>query len=519
MDIDARVDIDIIDHEERYIKTVSLEKYQNKTFGCLFDIKGYNSTLYADKDRKVKTFSFCIFVNDSFISSYMYWYNNFESLDISDEKTKKHVEILKNWLNKYFYLQLEKIEDFLYSWQYSSDEAWKNYNVIHLIDDFIWELQAFDNKMNPVGKTFGELYLENTLQLKGYIPIAVKSKNSNIYKNVDQIEKSRFVDYFGSLIRFCPFVWDFLDEVHIRDAHSTMPNTKNNLDYDWLKKWKTTDKKFMMYTAQSYNPSHAANVKVPYAAIWGARKLQDNECISFDIWEKYIEYKGEKDNHSYYKSFTYGVDERRLLFFLQKHMYNITFFIPITHFCYLLTGYNRLRASDKQIVEELKPADKKESKKDHYSADNLLKAKIQTGGINMSRSTLSTPKTYFSEVKCAIKYLLEFMKNKYKVKYITVDLFFDTLKKIKEYEDGSPENMFIKKFAKMIPDSNRIWDYLFLDGIQKKRNMDKYINDSISIVEPDTVFSAACDINSFIFDSHRYDVDDEIEGIESKLKY
>ena len=131
--------------------------------------------------------------------------------------------------------------------------------------------------------------------------------------------------YYGSIIRYRTLQDTRFDIVHIRDPHSTLPNT-NMYDINWINHWIYINKQFLMYTSPVYNPDHSnayrqkiksverndnryKKRRIPFAATLSFRRIED---IGQRLWAML-----ERPNYDIIDN-KYGQDEQQLHFAMHQ---------------------------------------------------------------------------------------------------------------------------------------------------------------------------------------------------------
>lgn len=393
-----------------------------------------------------KIFSFCINFNDSRRESYVRC--------LKGNENHQDFENSIGWKNKYCIGALENINKFLKNTE--NDDYFKHRGVCFMIDEFILNLHIImeDNTFlakgrDSDGKTVYHTYRTYLLENKDKY-----SKRLNIYSIQSEREDfsgnhprlGRYIkDSLASILRYLPMNWPFIDECHVRDAHSSLPNTTNNYNFDrtWLEEFMKSDKKYFMYTGVWYNPTHSRGLRSPFAATCCFRRFEgDYSCFGKNKkdFDELFDYKYIKDDFE--GSEKYGVDEKMLLRVLWQmdnlkdyKNYRFTtncFFVGISWILYQALGsYSALSNSlynlhgEKEGYDELwnnrkKPQLKQKLEKYNYKnrlnrvTENPYKGLKNPDQymIYMADNVLS-PNNQFVDSRCIMKYLIKALKMEY----------------------------------------------------------------------------------------------------------
>ncbi len=380
-----------------------------------------------------------------------------------------------NWYNKYPLKQLESFEKLF------KDSNWADYGIIHFISSDVADLPVIVN--DPYHNTY---YYSYSVSLSSMFETSIKNINRYKYSQyvydcprfyeklqieMVSVSKQKIIKqnvtsvYFGSLVRFLPLVMEGIDIVLFRDAHSTMPNSSNNYDRQWHDTWLTTDKRFWMYTSPWYNPSHADGEHVPFAATWGARRIDKKEksIFSNSVWANTFGYLDRIDNSNWYKQEKYGIDERMFYYLLKKYtQYGKTFYMD----CYFVgmtwIGYLFINPSntDEYIRYENPNVRQKDKKSIIKDGKHVYLVPTSHGWGSQS---------VYSEIKCVLLFLLkQLAEDEGKTIYqITIDSFWNYIEKLQSVKlKNSTSNTFFNNSIELCPSRYHLWEYLFESDIK-----------------------------------------------------
>ena len=392
--------------------------------------------------------------------------------------------IIKDWFKKYF---LGQIENFKFALN-----IFKGHSILHFLDSNIINLPSLTINNNVVGidtgKTVGQYLIDYAN--KEQIPYRLYSYSCPSFSKVDP--------YYGTVVRFIALRFSYIKSILFRDAHSTTPNA-NQIDYDWLRHWYySTNKKFMMYTAPWYNPSHASGDHVPFAATWAAKNINfpNDGCLTESEWNSSFGLLKQYDNTNFISKSNYGVDERLFgsIFlkppFLEKDFY----FVGITWLFYIF--YNPPHTDSFYRYD---PADEAKNNIMFFGKEVYLRKETKHYSSILS---------YFGTIKCQAYDVLQdcaLFLNKL-VNQVTIDEFFNAIEKLQR---NNPNGTYAR-----LPSKYHIWEYLFkTDGFDQNKSLLNYVeNMAKGLLEnhPSENLEKICDNSMFTFIGDSFQPDKNI---------
>ncbi len=323
---------------------------------------------------------------------------------ISDTDKKKY----QSWFDKYMNSQVLKFKELL------DNPNWKDFGIVWFLEGTIKEL--FPDELKEVMNIFKPY--TGRIVLFRYVCTDVPNP------------------FYGSVIRYIPLTTGGFDIILFRDAHDTMPNTKNNYDRDWLNTWLKTDKTFWLYQSIIYNPEHARGDRVPYAAAWGAqdREREKRPILSPQTWNEYFGNPSRDIQRG-----DYGIDERIFADLINNHTEFIdeSYIVGITWILYLFVPYANPRTFERVYNNQ---------------TNKWFLCKEQRGHSVYIY-------TYFTEVRCVIYYIAEIYAQGLDTPIGTLWDYIDWLQA--NLAEISKENQLLFKLINMAPSKAHLWEFLF----------------------------------------------------------
>lgn len=440
-------------HAQNYNIEQVHEKIFNINCGIPCDFCSFNrvqiSGYGTDKINKSYLFSFSLFMGQK-------------------DKVYSNPNELQNWINKYMFKQLDEFVFLL------SNIDWKDYNIIHFVDYNMFTQDLFTIFRDRL--IHSQLLLSNRYILYFY--------NCSAYSQYN---------FFGSLVRYFPLIMDNVEVVIFRDAHSTMPNTKNQYDLEWKNTWlNKTVKKFWSYQSITYNPPHTYGNKAPYAAAWAARKLTgEGRILTGQQFNNFFDIT--KPFHDRPESGGYGIDERLFSLFMSsyKNTSNGASFIDDSYIVGMIWLYYLFNS-------QLNP------REFTITNNNMLIRPL---------TSINTSYPYLAESRCIIYYLL-------KEYALGLDTIADDAWSIIESQQSPAQSSVLAPnyrtyldLINLIPNRRFLWDFLFNVNLDVYTKTIRQILLSIGNGDSTPIpldYDNMCDIIPKYFTGGLFDYDDYI---------
>jgi len=497
---------------------------------------------FTIQDKKI--YSFCVNFDDARRKSYI------KTLERTGTETDIKTSI--NWNGKYGLAALLIADNFLKNTE--QDDYFGQRDVVFMMDYFIMDLPIIDHAKYGAneGETFRQYLIRNQQNFSNRLNVYEITSDRDDFCGVVNIlgQNRRYIKgNLATLLRYVPLNWPFIEECHIRDVHSTLPNLKigYNFDKQWLQEWSKTDKKYFMYTGVWYNAPHSRGLRTPFAATCCFRKLSgDYSCFGRskdtfnNLFSVYTNVKGD-----YIGSDQYGVDEKLLLRILRQmdnlknyQDYRFTqncYFVGLSWIVYQALGtqtplsntmYN-LRGSDegyqklydnkesKQLTKILEPYNYKNRQDEVIKVPYSYNIKNPDQFIIYINDTpFISPNTQFVDSRCSMKYLIKTLSEEIG-RPATIREYFDYIYKVQNYVGGNNiEGRFTKKSLDMLYPREHIWEYIFAPPGEfiEDQDIKEYIRAFSQGYNIDMSYDNICDVNIKYRKEQTFDFSHHLEG-------
>ena len=469
---------------------------------------------------KKRVFSFSINMTDKYVNSY------FHALHTDSQESKDEI---MQWNNKYCFGALDKVNNFL-----NETEArlfFCQYDVLFSIDIFVLNLPYFDGEFRDY--TFRD-FISSQIQLGslnkrlkiigiGANALGTHTGGSTVQGLEGNIlaesQRKRIKGNLTSIFRFFPMNSIYFDEVHIRDAHSTLPNLTLTLpdggtaDAYWLYSWLNSveNKKFFAYVSPQYMSTHTRGIKPPFAATWGCRKMVGDETPLCRYQSTFYESLNvfRNSNGSFFKDDDrlkdprYGVDEVFLLRYF-NHLDEGRLLSATNDQDYREMRYNFYNVGMTLLVYQVLGAKTHESNfllnnndETYQEQKNILTwipytdtPKVPSGIIKYRDNSFLPPNTVFVETRCILKSIIKSLHREYG-REPTIGEYFNSL---------NPQNMTIFELEsiRLLFGREHIWEYIFQNSYLTNENVifrDYILNWETTIGRGDMTFDSMCNVN------------------------
>jgi hypothetical protein len=386
------------------------------------------------------------------------------------------------------------------------DPMWNDYGFIHFfhIDAFMKIYNAARNGEEEVEETNAdaENRAENRAIINSIIQLSrIPSTNDarrRRYKLYLYTHPKNIPLFWGTVVRFLPMIMPAVEVVLFRDAHSSTPNYRcdmqfttrdrsvpcNSLDREWVRLWEAeATKKYMFYTMKGYQPVHALGARRPLAGAWGAKIIEEQTIEDQSILNSEVFYTRlcnlELAMSVVGNNGAYGVDEQLLYYFLTTTpgVQGESIFIGMTWLLYLFYPQTKMEKLTKKKLLTQNTNGSLETVEYCMTASNILPSNNYN---NSARCIIFSSIHSFGH---AVRREMspELPEWNQRISTLLVKEVIECMGRARNYANNytgpdGPHAMMYMQMSSLIPDARNLWDTLFTTSVNLNGTILEYLN-------------------------------------------